>query len=198
MKTELEAKWLDINVKQFRLKLKSHGAALVRPEVLMKRKNFDYPDKRLEKKGGWIRVRDEGNRVTLSYKQLQDRSLHGTKEVEVVVDDFEKASEFFKRIGFVQRGYQETKRESWEFQQVSITIDTWPWIPPFVELEATDEKTLRSTAAYLALDFSLALHGSVETAYQHYYDVTDADIYSWEQVTFELVPKWLANKRRKI
>lgn len=196
MKTEIEAKWLDINPAVFRSKLKSTGAKLIQPEVLMRRKNFDYPDKRLEKKGGWIRLRDEGDKITLSYKELQDRSLHGTKEVEITVDSFDRTADLFLAIGFVQRGYQETKRETWRSNNVVITIDTWPWIPSFVELEAEDEQTLRLATQGLDLDFSQALHGSVETAYQKYYDVTDADIYSWKRVTFEPVPQWLAKRRR--
>ncbi len=80
MQTEIEAKFLDVDVEALRKKLEEIGATQEHPEIFMKRKVFDYPDSRLEKKGGWIRVRDEGEKITLSYKQLNDRSLHGTKK----------------------------------------------------------------------------------------------------------------------
>ena len=55
--TEIEAKFLDIDPRLIREKLRAFGAELVHPERLMQRLNFDFPDKRLERIGGWARVR---------------------------------------------------------------------------------------------------------------------------------------------
>ena len=85
---------MNIDHNEIREKLRACGAELVQPERLMTRKVFDYEDKRLEKIGGWVRVRNEGDKTTMSYKQLNDRTLHGTKEATVVVDYFYKASIF--------------------------------------------------------------------------------------------------------
>ena len=134
MDTEIEAKWLNTNHNQIRKELKKAQATLVKAERLMRRKNYDFEDQRLGKIGGWVRVRDEGDKLTLSYKQLNDRTLHGTKEISVVVDDFEKTCSFLESIGLEQKSYQETRRESWELDGVEIELDTWPWIPPFVEM----------------------------------------------------------------
>jgi len=198
MQTEIEAKFLDINPSEFRDKLKKIGAKLMCPERLMKRKIFDFPDERLEKEGAWIRVRDEGDRITLSYKRLIDRTLHGTKEISLEINDFNKACDIFLAIGLKIDSYQETKRETWEFEGCEITIDTWPWVPTFVELEANDEKTLKEVAKKLDFDWKNAMHGSVETAYQKYFDVTDEEIDSWESITFTPVPDWLEIKRKNI
>src|ERR1035437_10205859 len=175
METEIEAKFPDIDADALRLMLKEKGAELEHPEVLMRRKTFDDPDRRLNKVGGWIRVRDEGNKVTLSYKQLNDRTLHGTKEITVVVDDFDKTCSFLEAIGMVAKSYQETKREKWNFKGVEVTIDTWPWVPIFVELEGPTEKLVRSVAAGLGFDWINAMHGSVEPIYQMHYDFTDEE-----------------------
>lgn len=196
MDTEIEAKWLDINHDEMRRKLLSCGAILVEPERLMTRRVFDYEDKRLEQVGGWVRVRDEGNKITMSYKQLNDRTLHGTKEVTVVVDDFDKTCSFLESIGLRSNSYQETKRESWRLGDIEIELDTWPWIPGFVEIEAPNEQALTDTAAKLGLDYAAALHGSVETAYQAVYDVTEQEIDNWEEIRFSEVPEWLAAKAK--
>ena len=196
MQTEIEAKFLDVDVNQLREKLKSTGAKLIYPERMMTRKVFDFPDHRLEKEGAWVRIRNEGDKVTLSYKKLVDRSLHGTKEITVIVDDFDQTCNLFFALGFVQDSFQETKREKWEFKGCEVTIDTWPWIPTFVELEAPDESTIKSLADKLGLDWNKALHGSVEIAYQKYYNVTEEEIDSWERITFEPVPDWLEIKRK--
>ncbi len=196
MQTEIEAKWLNIDLNSMRQKLRAVNAVLVEPERLMTRSVFDYPDERLKKIGGWIRVRDEGDKVTLSYKQLNDRTLHGTKEVTVVVDSFETTCEFLQSIGLESKSFQETKRESWKLVDAEIELDTWPWIPSFVEIEAPNEKTLKEVASKLGLDFAKATHGSVEPAYQAVYDVTEEEIDNWEEIRFTNVPNWLAVKKK--
>lgn len=198
METEIEAKWLNIDLDAFRDRLKNVGAKLVQQEQSMVRQVFDYPDLRLEKQGGWVRVRDEGNKITLSYKQLNDRTLHGTKEVTVIVDDFKLACDLLNAIGLESKSVQETKRESWELDGSAIELDTWPWIPSFVEIEAPSEKTLVATAKKLGLDMEHALHGSVETAYQAVYDVSEEEIDGWEEIRFSDVPEWLKSKEKKI
>ena len=196
MEVELEAKFLDIDTDSIRERLKNLGARLIHHERLMRRRNFDYPDERLEKIRGWIRVRDEGDRITLTYKRLFDRSLEGTKEISVTVNDFEGISNLLLAIGLDMKSYQETKRERWELDDVEITLDTWPWIPTFVELEAPTDEKLKNISGKLYLDWNKALHGSVETAYQNYYDVTEQEIDSWGSITFVPVPNWLEIKRK--
>lgn len=197
MKTEIEAKFLDINSEAIRSKLKELGGSLNQEEILMRRKIFDYNNQRLEKTGAWIRVRDEGNKITLSYKRLIDRTFQGTKEISVKVDDFEATCNFLLAIGLDCRSYQETKRETWLLDGCEITIDTWPWIPTFIELEAETEQAVKSAAEKLGCDWNEALHGSVETAYQKYYEVTEEEIDHLEEIKFMPVPDWLEIKRKK-
>lgn len=197
METEIEAKFVDIDPSALRSKLKELDATLEYPEILMRRKNFDYPDGRLDKENnGWIRVRDEGDKVTLSYKQLNDRTLHGTKEVSVDVSDFDKTCDFLIAIGMKIKAYQETKREKWIYKNVEVTIDTWPWVPSFVELEASSEESLKEVAKELDLEWYKAMHGSVETVYQMHYGFTDLEIDTWESITFIPEPEWLLARKK--
>ena len=196
METELEAKFLNIEPDVLRAQLAKQGAALIYAQRMMKRKNFDYPDKRLEKIGGWIRLRDEGDKITLAYKRVIDRTLEGTKEICVNVNDFDKATNLLIAIGLDQKSYQETKREKWLYNDVEITIDTWPWIPTFVEFEGSTEEKLRNAVDAFGFDWSNALHGSVEVAYQRSYDVSEEEIDSWETITFIPIPDWLEIRRK--
>src|SRR6476659_9524031 len=114
MQTEIEAKALDVDHDILRQKLRDLGAECVQPMRLMRRTRYDFPDHRLQnERNGWARVRDEGDKITVSYKELSDRTLHGTKEVCITVDSFENAGQLFECIGLTDTAYQETKRESW-------------------------------------------------------------------------------------
>jgi adenylate cyclase class 2 len=196
METEVEAKFPDVDVGELRIKLKNLGAEQEHPEVLMRRRNFDFPDKRLERAGGWVRVRDEGNKVTLCYKQLNDRTLHGTKEVSVIVGDFDKTCVLLTTIGLEEKAYQETKREKWLFDFVEVAIDTWPWVPSFVELEGANEESVKRVAEMLGFDWGKAMHGSVETIYQMHYNFTESEIDNWKSITFIDPPEWLLAKKK--
>lgn len=196
METELEAKWLDIEPEALREKLREIGAKLIHPERLMRRRVFDFPDLRLDQHGAWLRVRDEGDRVTLAFKQWRDHSLHGTAEAEVTVSDFDVAAKILQALGLQEKSYQETKREEWRLGEVEITIDTWPWIPTFVEVEAPSETEVREMADKLELPWDHALFGGVVRAYQHYYDVSREEIDRCPSITFSPVPDWLAATSR--
>lgn len=197
MKPEIEAKFLNADHDALRTKLRALGAECTNPERVMKRMNFDYPDRRMNAVNGWMRVRDEGDKVTMAYKQLDDRSLVGTKEIQIDVSDFNDAVMLLKTIGLNQENYQETKRESWTFQGVEIELDEWPWIKPFVELEGQSEQQLQDVAVQLGLDWSTVTHGSVEVAYQAEYDVTEQEVDDWTEIVFGPVPEWLEKKRRR-
>lgn len=194
MDIEIEAKFTDIDVADMRGRLEAAGAVLVRPEVLMKRKVFEHPT---NKRNDWFRVRDEGGKVTMGYKKLNDRSLHGTDEISYDVPDFDQACRFLEGAQLKYVAYQETKRETWKLFDCEVTIDTWPWIPTFSEIEGPSEKSVKSAAALLALDWAKARHGSVENVYTAHYDVTEEDVGHWPEITFIPVPDWLEKRRRK-
>jgi len=40
------------------------------------------------------------------------------------------------------------------------------------------------------------LHGSVEIAYQNYYNVSEGEIDGWENITFIPTPDWLESQKK--
>jgi adenylate cyclase class 2 len=193
METEIEAKFLDIDPAAMRAKLTALGAVLVYPEVLMKRKVFDHPT---NKQNDWLRVRDEGDKITMSYKKVIDRTVHGTKEISIEVSDFDDACAILAAAQLTPKSYQETRREKWMLDDAEVTIDTWPWIPTFIEIEAPSEEKLKAVAEKLGLQWGDALFGSVEPAYQKYYDVTEKEIDSWPEIVFSPVPDRLLLRKK--
>lgn len=198
MKPEIEVKFLNVSHDELRAKLKELGAEQAAPLRLMKRKNYDFEDGRLDKVRSWVRLRDEAGKITLAYKQLHDRTLDGTHEVSLTVDNFENADALLAAIGLKARSYHETKRESWRLNEFEIELDEWPWVKPYVEIEGSDEAGLKSLAQKLGLDWGRVCYGSVEVVYRGEYDVTDEEFCAISVVTFEEpVPAWLEERRLK-
>jgi adenylate cyclase class 2 len=190
MNIEIEAKFIDIDADEIRLRLKELGATLVQPETLMRRKVYEHPSL---KDRDWFRVRDEGDKITMSYKKMADRSLHGTQEIVCTVSDFDGACEILEAAYLRFVSYQETKRETWRLDGADVTIDTWPWIPTFLEIEALSEDSVQKAVISLGLDMANATYGSVENVYAMYYDVTEKEVCDWSEILFTPVPEWLAS-----
>jgi adenylate cyclase class 2 len=176
MQTEYEATFVSIEKETFRHKLIALGAHLVRPEFLQKRVNFHLP-KGSQVQEGWLRVRDEGEKVTLSIKSiLNNEVIEGQKELCLKVDDFEKAKAFCKELGCKQKAYQESKREIWMLGKTEICIDEWPWLEPFVEIEGKTEEEVRRVSEKLGFSWDEALFGAVDIQYEKKYGISKIQI----------------------
>jgi len=196
MKNEVEATFSDINIADMRLKLVSVGATMVLPERIMRRVVIDYPDKRLQNTGkSWVRIRDEGNKVTLTYKETVEHDLSSIKEIEVEVSDYKKTIEIMLAMGLVIHADQETKRETWILNNTEIVIDQWPWLPPLIEIEGETESSIKMVAKKLGLDWKDALFGSVIVAYEKHYPKVEnigIKISSEPKITLNSAkPRWL-------
>ena len=112
METEIEVKFLNVEFNVIRQKLNKLGAKLEQPMRTMRRVVLDYPDRRMQTSGNaWVRVRDEGDKVTLTYKTSIENEFGGAQEIETTVGSYEKTIEIFKSLGFVVHADQETRRE---------------------------------------------------------------------------------------
>ena len=69
MKTEIEVKFLNVDHDKMRQQLTDVGGRLVTPMRDMRRALIETPD--MIKREGFIRLRDEGDRITLTYKQFE-------------------------------------------------------------------------------------------------------------------------------
>ncbi|RTK94958.1 CYTH domain-containing protein [Candidatus Saccharibacteria bacterium] len=82
MSTEIEAKFLRIDHHALREQLKAIGAVCEQPMRTMHRVILDFPDGGLKKQHAWARVRDEGDKVTVTYKRDVDKSFGSVHEIE--------------------------------------------------------------------------------------------------------------------
>jgi adenylate cyclase class 2 len=173
MQIEYEATFANINKDKIRGRLKSVGAELVKPEFMQKRRNFNLP-KGNEIEGGWLRVRDEGDKITMSLKVVaKNEAIDDQKEICLVVDNFEKAQEFLSAIGCTKKAYQESMREIWMLDGVEICIDEWPYLEPYVEIEGESEEAVKEASEKLGFDYAKAVFGAVDQQYKEKYGISE-------------------------
>lgn len=196
MKIEYEATFINIDKEKIRKKLKEVDAKLINPEFLQRRVVFNLP-KGHEIKGGWLRIRDEGDRITMSLKVVDGGKIENQKEVCLEVNDFQKAELLLTAIGCKKKAYQENKREIWILEDAEITINEWPFLEPFVEIEGESEGLVKKVSEKLGFNYGKALFCSIDVLYHKKYgiplDVINNQI---PEITFD-GPNPLINKINK-
>jgi adenylate cyclase class 2 len=196
MQPEIEVKFLNLKHDEVRATLRDLGAELEHPMRLMRRVLFDYSDKRLQKtERGRLRVRDEGDKVTVTYKSKVDNGY--SDELETTVGSFEKMTELFTTIGLEAYSFQESKRETWKYHDVEIVLDEWPWLETYIEIEGQSEAAIQNCTKLLGLDWNVAVYGSVDSAYRRQYPkLADSEsIGDLPEVRFgEPLPEWLSQR----
>ena len=186
METEFEAKFYPINKKLIRSKLKKIGAKLVQPETLTRIIAFNSKFNP-EINCHYVRVRDEGNCITMSVKinAKENEKLTDQKEIKVKVDDFDKTVEILERLSLHRSGNQEKLRETWQIDNVEIVIDTWPELETYIEIEAPSEELAKKTAEKLGLDWGERIITSViEIFMKKYSQTADEVLKKFENLTF--------------
>lgn len=172
MNIEYEATFTDIDKGEIRKKLKAAGATLVKPEFLQSRVVFNFP-KGHEIPDAWARVRNEGDKITMSIKIIDGSRMEDQKEIYLEVSNMKDAEKFLATLGCERKAHQENKREVWELHGVEVAIDEWPFLEPFVELEGNSEGDVKAAAKALEFDYSKALFCAVGTLYSKKYDLPE-------------------------
>lgn len=144
---EFETTVLDIDTQAIISQLRELNAEEL-PEVLTRRWVFDIHPTDPE----FIRLRDNGDKITLTYKKKGGSEVGSTTEIEVEVDDFEKTAQILSKIKSYSARYQETKRHLFKLNEIEFSIDTWPKIPPYLEIEAGNKEKVQEGLKLLGLE----------------------------------------------
>jgi len=171
MQIEYEATFPDVDKERIREVLRSVGAELKKSEFMQRRTVFSLPAG-TEVAGGWVRVRDEGDQITMSVKVVDGGNIENQRESCVVVDSYQEAETLLQTLGCVRKAYQETKRELWLLDGVEITIDTWPFLESFVEVEGASEVAVKAVSEKLGFDWATARFCAVDALYAEKYGIS--------------------------
>ena len=81
-------------------------------------------------KNEWFRIRQESDKITMTYKCIHNDSIDGVEE-----HDFDAAAQILEKTGLKNTSTQENYREIWKNDEIEICIDTWPGLAPYIEIE---------------------------------------------------------------
>lgn len=169
---EYEAMFCDIDVDSTTDKIRKCGGILIREKFFQKRTVFNFP-KWHEIKGGWLRVRDEADKITMSLKIMESNwSIEWQKEIELIIDSYENAVNLLKTIGAKEKAVQETMREIWELDNVKIMIDWWPFLNPVIEIEWKNELEVKWVCEILGFNWNEAIFDSIDFVYSNKYNIS--------------------------
>jgi len=193
MKNEIEATFLSIDKELMRTKLKKGGFILEIPEYMMRRKTFDFSDN-LSGHRKWGRVRQESDKITMTVKEIRGSGIKDTYESEIIVNNFDEACAFFVACGVKPVAFQENLREVWGEDGIEVTLDTWPGLNTFVEIEGPSEERVCKIADSLGFNFEKAVFGSIDLIYEKELGIPAKTIICLPQISFDNPPK----KRRRM
>ncbi len=182
MAQEYEVQITDINPEEIQEKLRKIGAAEEK-DCFQKRWIFDIKCLNSDDpgRGEWIRLREKNGKATLTYKNKKSKGISDTEEIEVGVDDFEKVKEILSKIdSFQGKYYQENKKKIFKLPGIEFSIDSWPMIPPFLEIEGESEASVKKGLKLLGFEGDDYGHPGLLDIYKKY----GIDLHSIEELTF--------------
>ena len=168
MHTEYEVRILEVDVDRIIKRLEELHATK-EWDSLQRRYVYDFNPKEENK---WIRLRTNGERTTLTIKNIVTSKIDGTQELEIEVDSFERTHLILKELGYEAKGYQENRRVQYSLNGVEVDIDYWPLIPTYLEIEGPTEEAVYNAVEALSYSIDDCTTRDVEGIYLDYgYDL---------------------------
>jgi adenylate cyclase class 2 len=167
MHIEYECTLLEVDKKRLEEKLTFIGAEKI-GDYTQKRYTYDFNPK-LDSK--WIRLRTNGKKSTLTIKNVVDKTvIGGTQELEIEVSDFEMTNLILEEMGYMHRNYQENTRTLYKIGDVEVSIDKWPMIPEYAEIEGKTEEEVKNVIEQLNVDYKIT-NLDVSSIYEQIYGI---------------------------
>lgn len=188
MNIEFEAKFY-INPDSLKKRIKDQGGKVIQPLSLMKRWIFTDENK----PNSWARVRDEGNKITMSYKTFdKSKKIDSVQELELEIDSFDKGCQMIEQLGLSKTRYVENMREVWQLSDCLLMIDQWPALDPFIEIEGPSKHEVEAVADQLGFDMTRAVYGPTAQLYEQEYGVSREEFEQINRLTFDDTPQILS------
>ena len=179
---EFEVKVLDITPVQTRKQLIKLGCKKIHGPQRMNRTMFSLCDPTTN---GFVRVRDEGHRVTITCKLYKNKDFPTEFEV-TVKEDYASACNLIESLGLKKTSAHETMRERWSHPLAhEITIDNIPGIPTYMEIDCESKKNLDTLISRLNVDKDKMNTGGYDKQFEDYYGIDKKTFLKIPEITFQ-------------
>lgn len=151
---------------------------------------FNHPN---NKPNTYLRVRDEGFRITMTFKDNIDKKF--CNEYEVNIDNFDSGVNILTGLGCKKKYYYEKIREIHYIGETMIAFDLNPGKPERMEIEAKNVKTLDKITKKLGLNIKdRYIYGVTPDIYSKLFGIiiikgTDLTFSNMKKVLLPLVKK---------
>jgi adenylate cyclase class 2 len=153
MKNEIETKVLDIDAKAVIKKLTALGAKKQGKQRLVV--DWYRPAGIGEGEDPWfLRIRNHlsgAYEVTWKAKSQHIGVARKHKEINFLVADNDSLADLFEELGLENYAHQEKDRITYTYKKWQFDIDTYPKMPPFIEIEGTSEKHIKEAMELLGI-----------------------------------------------
>jgi adenylate cyclase class 2 len=157
---ETEAKFHVKDLSKIMARLESLKANLIQPRVHERNLRFDTPNGDLRRAKQVLRLRqDDQTRMTFKGPASKAGGVMSREEIEFIVEDFERAEQFIKALGYQQSAFYEKYRTTYELDGHHIMLDELPY-GDFVEIEGSEVDSIRTVAHKLNLRWEAAIEAS--------------------------------------
>ena len=184
----------DIKMSLLKKKLRKIGARIKQKERIFYYIIYLHPQK---KNDYYIRVRDEGEKITMTVKtNLKNKYVD---EYEININDFNEADKILTLLGCKKHYEIHKLREKWEYRKCKeIVFDTYPAAEPYVEIECNNEKEIKEVLKDLDLNTNLKNYlntNQVSNFYLNEYGIKQ--VKKLQDLTFTTASKVLGNRVNK-
>lgn len=164
---EIEAKFYVRDLAKMELRLRAAGAQPLQERVHELNLRFDTEANDLRKAFSVLRLRRD-NKARLTYKgpgAVEEGGILNRREIEFVVEDFQKAKELLEALGYRVVAFYEKFRATYQLGETLIMLDELPF-GCFVEIEGREAGSIRAAAFALGLEWSAAVKAGYLTLFE--------------------------------
>lgn len=157
---EIEVKFYVRDLKKLEARLRERKARLVQPRIHETNIRFDTADQDLGRQQRVLRLRqDEQVRFTYKGPSKNEAGVLSRTEIELTLDDFEKAKQFLEALGFEKSFFYEKFRTTYELDDLHIMLDETP-LGSFIEIEGASRNSIHALSEKLDLNWAAAVGAS--------------------------------------
>jgi adenylate cyclase class 2 len=184
---ETEAKFHVRNLRKIELRLHELKAQLIQPRTHETNLRFDNANSDLRKTYRVLRLRqDEKARFTFKGPSEENEGgILSRREIEFVVEDFERAKQFLEALGFEAVVFYEKFRTTYELNDIHIMLDELPY-GEFIEIEGESAEAIHNIANLLGLNWDAMIKAGYHALFERAAGKYNLDI---SQLSFAALEK---------